>query len=264
MDEIRVLLSGASGKMGREVVRALLREKDLRLAGAYDVAEVGQDTGVLAGIGPLGIAVDDNLDRIVAAYHPQVVCDFTHADALRENLPRFLAHRLHLVIGTTGFSGEELEKLRRACEEKNLGCIVAPNFALGAVLMMHFARLAARYLKHAEIIEYHHPQKKEAPSGTALKTAEGIEKEGVLLQDKGQELVSGARGGQYRGLFIHSVRLPGLVAHQEVIFGGEGQILTIRHDSFSRSSFMPGVMMAIRQVVSKPRFYYGLDSILEL
>ena len=264
MERIRVLLSGAAGKMGREVIRALLLEKDMVLVGAYDQREIGQDVGDLAGMGAMGIKVESNLEKIMVEENPQVVCDFTHADALRENLPRFLSHRLHLVIGTTGLSLPELEKLRKDCEAQNLGCMVAPNFALGAVLMMHFARLAARYFKHAEIIEYHHPQKKDAPSGTALKTAEGMEKEGIVLEDKGQELVPGARGGQYHGLTIHSVRLPGFVAHQEVIFGGEGQILTLRHDSLNRSSFMPGVMMAIRKVVHEPRFYYGLDAILEL
>ncbi|MGC8777938.1 MAG: 4-hydroxy-tetrahydrodipicolinate reductase [Candidatus Caldatribacteriaceae bacterium] len=264
MDRIWVLLSGAAGKMGREIVKALSLEKDMVLVGAYDQRELGKDAGSLAGIGAMGVTVENDLDKIVRERSPQVVCDFTDASALRENLPRFLNHRLHLVIGTTGLSLEELEGLKRQCEERNLGCMVAPNFALGAVLMMHFARLAARYLKHAEIIEYHHPQKKDAPSGTALKTAEGMEKEGIVLEDKGQELVPGARGGNYHGLLIHSVRLPGLVAHQEVIFGGEGQILTIRHDAFNRSSFMPGIMMAIRKVFQEPRFYYGLESILEL
>ncbi|MGQ9473323.1 MAG: 4-hydroxy-tetrahydrodipicolinate reductase [Candidatus Caldatribacteriaceae bacterium] len=263
-ESIRVLVAGAAGKMGRELVRALSAEKDLILVGTYDQQGVGQDAGSLSGMGEIGIKITDDLDRVVRERHPQVVCDFTHAEALRTNLPRFLSYNLHLVIGTTGLSLEELEKLKIECEKRNIGCVVAPNFALGAVLMMHFARLAARYFKHAEIIEYHHPQKKDAPSGTALKTAEEMEKEGIFLEDKGQELVFGARGGQYHGLLIHSVRLPGLVAHQEVIFGGEGQILTIRHDSLSRTSFMPGIMMAIRKVCAEPRFYYGLDSILEL
>ncbi|MEN3185777.1 MAG: 4-hydroxy-tetrahydrodipicolinate reductase [Atribacterota bacterium] len=262
MEAIRVLVSGAAGKMGKEVVKALSKENDIQLVGAYDQRDCGEDVGVLAGVGQIGVMVDNDLEKIVEEKKPQLVCDFTHAEALRQNLPRFLSWNLHLVVGTTGLSLAELEQLKKDCEEKKIGCMVAPNFALGAVLMMQFARLAARYFKHAEIIEYHHPQKKDAPSGTALKTAEGMEKEGILLQDKGQELVSGARGGQYHGLCIHSVRLPGFVAHQEVIFGGEGQILTIRHDSFDRSSFMPGVMIAIRHVFREPRFYYGLESIL--
>ncbi|MCX7668310.1 MAG: 4-hydroxy-tetrahydrodipicolinate reductase, partial [Atribacterota bacterium] len=241
METIRVLVAGAVGKMGKEVVRALSKEDDIQLVGAYDQKECGKDVGVLAGIGETGVIVESNLEKIIQEKNPQLVCDFTHAEALRQNLSRFLLHNLHLVIGTTGLSLTELEQLQKDCEARKIGCMVAPNFALGAVLMMHFARLAARYFKYAEIIEYHHPQKKDAPSGTALKTAEGMEKEGILLQDKGQELVAGARGGQYHGLCIHSVRLPGFVAHQEVIFGGEGQILTIRHDSLDRSSFMPGV-----------------------
>ncbi len=264
MDRIRVLLAGAAGKMGREVVRALSQESDLVLVGAYDLCEVGKDAGVLAGIGEMGVVVSDEVQTLIAETMPQIVCDFTHAEALRKNLPLFLEKKLHLVIGTTGLTAEEIERLKEECEESRLGCMVAPNFALGAVLMMHFARLAARYFKNVEIIEYHHPQKKDAPSGTALKTAQGIEREGILLADKGQELYPGARGALYHGLCIHSVRLPGFVAHQEVIFGGEGQILTIRHDSLSRSSFMPGLIMALRRVAREPRFYYGLESILDL
>ncbi len=177
----------------------------------------------------------------------------------------FLDSKIPLVIGTTGLGNEEIETLRRNCEEKKMGCVIAPNFALGAVLMMHFSRIAARYLERAEIIEYHHAQKKDAPSGTAIKTAQGIkEVKDIAFSDKSEEVLSGARGALLGSVNIHSVRLPGFVAHQEVIWGGEGEILTIRHDSLSRSSFMPGVMRSIKKVYEEPRFYYGLEEVIGL
>ncbi|MEI6158153.1 MAG: 4-hydroxy-tetrahydrodipicolinate reductase, partial [Atribacterota bacterium] len=174
-----------------------------------------------------------------------------------------------MVIGTTGLRTEELKDLEKKCLANNIGCLVAPNFAIGAVLMMQFAKTAAKYLERAEIIEFHHPQKKDAPSGTAIKTAEGImemnrEMNRGVGEDKTVELVPGARGGRIGSVNIHSVRLSGFVAHQEVIFGGEGQTLTIRHDSLSRVSFMPGIIMAIRYLASHKGFYYGLEKILDL
>ncbi len=260
---IRVCVVGAAGRMGREVIRALAAEDDLALVGACDVEKAGSDAGVLAGIHPLGVVVKEGLAEVLSETKPQVVCDFTHAEALRRNFPLFLEHHVHMVIGTTGLSREEIEGLKQKVEEVKLGCVLAPNFALGAVLMMYFARVAARFFKAVEVIEYHHPQKKDAPSGTALKTIEGMAI-GNPFPSGSEELVSGARGGLYHGVRVHSVRLPGFVAHQEVIFGGEGQILTIRHDSLSRSSFMPGVILSLRRVCQEPRFYYGLEEILGL
>ncbi len=260
---IRVCVVGAAGKMGREVVRALVKEEDFTLVGACDIQEVGKDAGVLVGVAPLGVLVESDLGEVLKRTSPQVVCDFTHAEALRRNFPIFLEHRVAMVIGTTGLSRDEIEHMRCEVEGQGLGCVIAPNFAVGAVLMMYFARIAAQFFPAVEVIEYHHPQKKDAPSGTALKTIEGMRLEGLSLPES-EELVPGARGGLYQGVRVHSIRLPGFVAHQEVIFGGEGQILTIRHDSLSRSSFMPGVLMALRKVCAEPKFYYGLESILGL
>ena len=255
MKEIGVFLVGAAGKMGKEIVRAIHKEENIVLRGAADKQEVGRDTGEVSGVGPQGIIIEENLAEAINRVKPDVICDFTHASALRENLPLFLDYKIPLVIGTTGLS----------CEREGIGCVIAPNFALGAVLMMHFSRIAARYLERAEIIEYHHPQKKDAPSGTAIKTAQGIEEvKNTPFSDKSEEILSGARGALLGSVNIHSVRLPGLVAHQEVIWGGEGEILTIRHDSLSRSSFMPGVMMSIKKVYEEPRFYYGLEEVIGL
>jgi len=172
---IRVCVVGAAGKMGREIVRTLAREKDFVLVGACDVQEVGQDAGVLSGVGPLGVLIQDDLERVLGGSAPQVVCDFTHAEALRKNFPVFVKHRVAMVIGTTGLTQDEIQSMRQVVESERLGCVIAPNFAIGAVLMMYFARIAAPFFQAAEIIEYHHPQKKDAPSGTALKTIEGMD-----------------------------------------------------------------------------------------
>ncbi len=265
MKEIGVFLVGAAGKMGREIVRAIQKEESIVLRGAADRQEVGKDAGEISGVGPLRVIIEENLAEAINRVKPDVICDFTQASALRENLPVFLDSKIPLVIGTTGLSSEEIEQLRRSCEGEGIGCVIAPNFALGAVLMMHFSRIAARYLERAEIIEYHYPQKKDAPSGTAIKTAQGIEEvKSISFSDNSEEILSGARGALLGSVNIHSVRLPGLVAHQEVIWGGEGEILTIRHDSLSRSSFMPGVMMSIKKVHEEPRFYYGLEEVIGL
>ena len=265
MKEIGVFLVGAAGKMGREIVRAIQKEEGIVLRGAADKQEVGKDAGELSGVGPLGITIEENLAEAINKVKPDVICDFTQAAALRENLPLFLDGKIPLVIGTTGLSSEEIETLRRTCNDRGIGCVIAPNFALGAVLMMYFSRIAARYLERAEIIEYHHSQKKDAPSGTAIKTAQGIgEIKNTSFSDKSEEILSGARGALLGSVNIHSVRLPGFIAHQEVIWGGEGEILTIRHDSLSRSSFMPGVMRSIKKVYEEPRFYYGLEEVIGL
>lgn len=177
-----------------------------------------------------------------------------------------LSHGVRPVVGTTGFSETDIEELRRLAEEKELGAIIAPNFAIGAILMMKFAQMAANYFEDVEIIEKHHDRKLDAPSGTAIKTAELISKVRQSKQqghpDEKEELV-GARGANVDGMRIHSVRLPGLVAHQEVIFGGVGQTLTIRHDSLNRESFMPGVKLAVEAVLNLKTLVYGLEHIIE-
>ncbi len=265
MNPIKVYICGVGGKMGREVVRAVTGQEDMMLAGGYDVAFTGMDLGKLGGCGTAGMVVDKELAQGLDDSRPDVVVDFTHAGALRKNLPLYFERKTSLVIGTTGLTHEELEDLSEVCEKQSLGCLVAPNFAIGAVLMMRFSRTAARYMEGAEIIEFHHTGKKDAPSGTAMRTAEGIGDEAGFLDrpEHGSELVSGARGATVGPVKIHSVRLSGFMAHQEVIFGGDGQTLTIRHDSLDRSSFMPGVVLAIRHVYRNKGCVVGLDSIME-
>jgi 4-hydroxy-tetrahydrodipicolinate reductase len=263
-EPIPVLVVGACGKVGLHVVRAVMAETDLRLVGAVDRQRVGEDIGDVAGIGQLGIAVSDDLAAAIAAARPRVMVDFTTPSAVKSNLEIALRERVACVVGTTGLTPVDLAEAAAWCRQHQTPALVAPNFAIGAVLMMQFAAHAAKHFAAAEIIELHHDQKQDAPSGTALKTAEMMRAApGSLLSSepaRGEDRPSrGQRAGTIR---IHSVRLPGLVAHQEVILGGLGQTLTIRHDSISRESFLPGVLLAIRKILSLQGLTHGLERIL--
>lgn len=252
--------------MGREMTRGLLQAQDIEIVGAVDRVAIGADIGTLNGLPPVGTVIDEDLANVIKKTRPQVMVDFTVAAAALANAKVAVELGVSPVIGTTGISLEELDELHQLCETRQLGAVVAPNFSVGAVLMMHFARQAARYFPRAEIIEMHHEQKVDAPSGTALKTAELMagEMKVALEPPVASEKVAGARGINYRGLAIHSVRLPGAVAHQEVIFGGQGQILTIRHDTTGREAFLPGLLLAVRRVLSLRGVVYGLENLLEL
>jgi 4-hydroxy-tetrahydrodipicolinate reductase len=244
---IRVLVSGAKGKMGREVVQAVKAEHDLLL-----VAEI--DLG-------------DDLPAAIHDHGATVVVDFTHPHCAVENTRKIIEAGVHPVVGTTGFSQADIAQLVRLAESRGIGGLIAPNFAMGAVLLMKFAAEAVRYLPAVEVIELHHDQKLDAPSGTALKTVELMVKSlagqpTIPPNPLEKETVPGVRGGRYQGIPIHSVRLPGYVAHEEVLFGGMGQVLSLRHDSLSRTSFMPGVVFAIRKVPGLKTLHYGLETIL--
>lgn len=242
---IRVLVNGAKGRMGGQVVQAVRADAELELAG---VADMG-----------------DDLRAQIKAARAQVVVDFTVPAAAFANATAIVDSGVHPVIGTTGFTSVQIESLQQRCRERKLGGLIAPNFALGAVLMMRFAAEAVKYLPHVEIIELHHDGKIEAPSGTAIKTAELIQAARPLAPKplvESKELAPGARGARAWTVPIHSVRLPGHVAHQEVILGGLGETLRIRHDSISRESFMPGVVLGIKKVVGLQELIYGLEHLL--
>jgi 4-hydroxy-tetrahydrodipicolinate reductase len=269
MDEpIRVAVSGAAGRMGRTSVRAISREQDMVLVGALGRSQgLGTDAGELAGVGSLGVIITGDLDRMLREAAPHVLVDFAPGPAAVANARKAILQGVRPVIGGTGMSEAEIEELSALAREQGIGAVVAPNFALGAVLMMTFARQAARFFPHVEIIELHHDRKRDAPSGTAIKTARLISRErGNIPKPPGreEEVVAGARGGDVEGIRIHSVRLPGLIAHQEVIFGSPGQTLTIRHDSYSEESFMPGLLLAIRKVVSLDHLVVGMEQLLGL
>jgi len=246
--------------MGQEVTRAIAKETDLRLVAAVDPNRQSEDVGIIAGIGAIGITVESDLEVAVTRSRPDVLCDFTTPAAVMGDIRTALQHHVACVVGTTGLSENGLLEIARLCDQEQTPCLVAPNFAIGAVLMMQFAATAVRHLPHVEIIELHHDRKRDAPSGTSQLTAKLINECAQLAPaGPGKGLTRGEAHGAVR---IHSVRLPGLVAHQEVIFGGLGQTLTIRHDSLSRESFMPGVLLAIRKVHSLTGLTYGLGKIL--
>lgn len=262
---IRVGVIGACGKMGQMVCRAVDSDPDMALVAAIDRTRVGEQIGGLIGAPKLKVDISDELDTLLQA-EAEVAVDFTHPDSVMDDVRWAIAHAMHIVIGTTGFTKERLDEIRASLEaegsESNV--FVAPNFAIGAVLMQRFAAEAARFFPAVEVIELHHDAKVDAPSGTASATVERIlEGRGATYHGPAQESVAGVRGADIDGVRVHSVRLPGLVAHQEVILGGEGQTLTIRHDSMDRSSFMPGVLLAIRAVPSTPGLTVGLDPLLD-
>ena len=244
-EPIRVGVLGARGRMGSEVCRAVDEADDLQLVSGVDVG-----------------------DDIEALSKAQVVVDFTHPDAVMGNLEWCIDHGLHVVVGTTGFDDGRIAQVRKWLDgAPNIGVVIAPNFAIGAVLMMRFAEEAAAHYESAEIVELHHNRKADAPSGTARLTAQRIAKSRRdagrgEIPDATSSALEGARGATVDGVPVHAVRLAGLVAHQEVLFGGSGETLTIRHDSLDRASFMPGVLRAVRAVVGRPGLTLGLDPLL--
>jgi 4-hydroxy-tetrahydrodipicolinate reductase len=263
---IRVGVVGARGRMGQAVCRAVADAPELALVAAIDRSGVGQHIGRVIGRPDLDVPVSDELDRLLEA-EVEVAVDFTHPDVVMDDVRWCIAHAIHVVVGTTGVSQNDLDEIQHLLDDEGAesNVVVAPNFAIGAVLMQRFAATAARHFPAVEVIELHHDGKADAPSGTAIATARRIaEHAGERERPAGTETVEGVRGGAVDGVRIHSVRLPGLVAHQEVIFGGEGQTLTIRHDSTDRGSFMPGVLLAVREVSTRPGLTLGLEPLLDL
>jgi 4-hydroxy-tetrahydrodipicolinate reductase len=244
---IKVAVLGARGRMGAEVVAAVEAAADCQLVAALDLG--------------------DSLDQLISS-DAHVVVDFTTPDSVMANLEFLIAHKIHAVVGTTGFDDARMAKLNSlSAAHPEVGILIAPNFAIGAVLMMEFAAKAAKYFESAEIIELHHPDKVDAPSGTASRTAGIIStarKAASLpaMPDATSTSLEGARGALVGDVPVHSVRLRGLVAHQEVLFGGLGETLSIRHDSLDRAGFMPGVLLGIRSVISRPGVTFGLENFM--
>ena len=263
---IRVAIGGPRGKMGQEAVHTIMNNENMELVAVLDHKEIGE----LLSESPefpasYDVPVFLELESLITIIRPDVFLDLTTPHQVFEHTKLCLQNNVRPVIGTTGFSDEQLRHCTTLAKNNQLGCIVAPNFAIGAVLMMKFATMAAAYFPDVEIIEMHHDQKLDAPSGTAYKTAQMIaevrpsHKQGHPNEE---ETIAGARGASFDGIPIHSVRLPGLIAHQQVLFGGEGQLFTLRHDSFNRQSFMSGVTFSINQVMDLTELVYGLENIL--
>lgn len=246
---IKVAVLGAKGRMGAETVKAISAAPEFQLVAQIDIG--------------------DSIDQLTSS-GAEVVVDFTHPDSVMKNLEFAINNGIHVVVGTTGFDDAKLN-LVKSWLEKNptVGAVIAPNFGLGAVLMMQFAAKAARYFESVEIVELHHPEKADAPSGTAARTAELItesrkQANRPAMPDKTSSGLQGARGAKVGDVPVHSVRLRGLVAHQEVLLGDQGETLSIRHDSIDRSGFMPGVLLAAREVVKKPGLTFGLEHLMDL
>jgi 4-hydroxy-tetrahydrodipicolinate reductase len=279
---VRVGVLGATGRMGQTTCRAVLAADDLELVAAVArTGGVGHRLRQLVPEAPADLLVGGGLSDLVAA-EAEVVVDFSRPEATIAAVEGLLPDGVHLVSGTTGLPAAALDRLAALAGKADHGNAVwAPNFALGAVLAMHFATIAARWYPAAEVIELHHQGKADAPSGTALRTARAIaaaqaegsgEPQGGAPDNRrvgdpspaGTESVAGVRGGEADGVRVHSVRLPGLVAHQEVLFGGQGEVLTLRHDSLDRASFMPGVLLAVREVTTRTGLTVGLEPLLGL
>ncbi len=265
---MRVGVLGAGGRMGRQVCRAVAEADGLELVAAVDPALAGIDVRQVAGVDAPGLHVAAGPEELVRA-GAEVAVDFTVAAAAVANLRWCAGQGIHAVAGTSGIAPADVEDLRARFDASAANCVIAANFAIGAVLMTRFCELAAPFLEGAEVIELHHDGKLDAPSGTAMHTAERIaaarEESGVAWPGDATTtlVVDGARGGVGPGgIHIHSVRLRGLVAHQEVVFGAVGQSLTIRHDAYDRTSFMPGVLLAVRAVAGRPGLTVGLGPLL--
>ena len=247
---IKVAVCGANGKMGQEVVKAVTSAEDMKLVAKIDI-------------------VNGEYDSIESAHNNvsiDVLVDFTQPTSIYQHAKYCLNNNINIVVGTTGLNDEQLKELENLSNQNKTACFVAPNFSTGAVLMMMFAKTAAKYFDNAEIIELHHNQKKDAPSGTAVKTAAMMAENNENFATNNcaeTETIEGARGANsYKNIHIHSVRMPGYMASQEVLFGANGQILSIRHDSTNRECYMPGVLLSIRYVMDKGGFVYGLDNIM--
>jgi 4-hydroxy-tetrahydrodipicolinate reductase len=265
MAPTRVVVNGALGRVGQVVARAVLADPELRLVGA--VEEKVPQPYLPAPESPDLIPFSSDLGSLIERACPDVVVDFTRAQVAMEAARIALPLKVSMVIGTTGLSQADLDEIRGLCEKHETSAIVAPNFSLGAVLLMHLAKTASRFFENAEIVEMHHDKKLDAPSGTAMATAR------LMAEARGsrfkyppteKEVLAGARGGELSGIAIHSVRMPGIMASQEVLFGGQGQTLLLRHDATSRESYVPGVVLAVKEVVKRSGLVLGLDQLLGL
>jgi 4-hydroxy-tetrahydrodipicolinate reductase len=266
VEKIKIIVAGPRGRMGSEAVKLVHETEGFELVAALDRKHDGMNLTEIEGFHGIEAPVYADAEQCFSRVKADVLIDLTTPEVGMLHTETALTAGIRPVVGTTGFSNEDLERLDRLTKETGLGCIIAPNFAIGAILMMKFSQMAAKYFPDVEVIELHHDQKLDAPSGTAVKTAEMIKS---VRQPKEQghpaekETIKGARGANIEGMHIHSVRLPGLIAHQQVMFGADGQMLTLRHDSFNRASFMSGVKLAVEAVMQLDQLVYGLENIIE-
>ncbi len=267
---IPVIVAGATGKMGRETIKAIAKSPDLTLIGATGRTHIGEDIGEVVGCGELEIPVTNDLEILLAqgAQEKQlaVMVDFTHPALVYDHIRSSIAYGVRPVVGTTGLSESQLQDLAAFADKASTGCLIAPNFSIGMVLLQQAAIAAAKYFDHVEIIELHHNQKADAPSGTAMQTAQMLAELGQTFNTSNApetEHISGARGAlMAENIRLHSIRLPGLIAHQEVIFGALGETYRLKHDTSDRSCYMAGVLLGIRKVIQLKQLIYGIEKLL--
>jgi len=263
MERIKVVVHGAAGRVGQEVIKAVCQEPQMQVVGAVDLKVSGDFLPLPDS--SIKVLFSTDFGYILSNCRPDVVVDFTVAKASMPAVRVAAEHGVNMVIGTTGFMADDFAEMERLASSRKIGIVAAPNFALGAVLMIHLAKIAGKFLDHAEILELHHDRKLDAPSGTSLSTARAMaEARGKPFLPPAAGEPTSSRGQSVEGINIHSIRLPGLMAHQEVIFGAPGQTLSIRHDTINRECYMPGVILAIKAVVKQKGFIYGLDKLLGL
>lgn len=264
MPPIKVLIHGAAGKMGREIALGLSQDTELEIVGGVDIKPGVQGVPLASGKqAPYGT----DLSAMLANTKPHVMVDFSSVEGSRVAVEKATKAGINFVIGTTGLTAQEITTFARLCDANRVGGVIAANFSMGAVLMIHLAKIAAPYFEYAEIIELHHEEKTDAPSGTSIATAQAISSsrnKPLKRNVPTKEIIRGARSAHESGVTIHSVRLPGLVAHQEVMFGGLGQTLSIRHDTINRECYVPGVALAIKYVAKRKGLTQGLDKIMGL
>ncbi|HLS07050.1 MAG TPA: 4-hydroxy-tetrahydrodipicolinate reductase [Bacillota bacterium] len=259
-----IIVAGPRGQMGQEALRMIARENHFKLVACIDRKYDGKSVANIPSLPKIDAPIFTDAKTCLEQVDAHILLDLTIPDVGYKHTKLALQNKIRPVVGTTGFTAEHINELTTLAKQQKTGAIIAPNFAIGAILMMKFSQMAAKYFPDVEIIEKHHDQKIDAPSGTAIKTAEMINEQRtpkIQGHPSAYETIKHARGADIEGLKIHSMRLPGLVAHQEVIFGSEGQTLSIKHDSLNRQSFMPGIKLAIEQVIELDELIYGLENI---
>jgi 4-hydroxy-tetrahydrodipicolinate reductase len=263
----RIAMFGICGKMGTVMAGELIKEDDIELVAGFDSINTGMDLGQYLGTEKKGISITDSYEGILKK-SPDLIIDFTIAETAKKSIDWAMENNIDIIVGTTGLSPGDLHDIEEKAGTFRAKVLIVPNFAIGAVIMMKVSEMIAKYFDDCEIIEQHHDQKKDAPSGTSIATAKNISKRisfnSSRLKDEEDETIKGSRGGFANGINIHSIRLPGFLAHQEVIFGTLGQTLSIRHDSINRFSFYPGVIHAVRNIDKLPVYTYGLDKLIDL
>lgn len=263
----KIVMSGICGKMGTSISRELLKEKEIKLIGGLDIKNAGDDIGEFLTGKKIGYRIYGNY-KDIKKLNPDIIIDFTSAEAAAQNIYSAIKDGTDIIVGTTGLGKETLADIERKASKSKSRTLIVPNFSIGAVIMIKISAMISKYFDNCEIIELHHDKKIDAPSGTSIFSAEQIELvkkfNKTRLKKEETETIEGCRGGFTGGIHIHSIRLPGLLAHQNIIFGAMGQTLSIRHDSIDRLSFYPGVILAIKNIDKLPAYTYGLDKLINI